>query len=264
MGDKATAGGRPGYWFPLVLLGFGLLAMLGWNSARTAENFGFVDNAPGSVNTLNPGAQYLSSYLETSFTSVVVVQFDVGRFPMRTFPWPVLVITMLVATVAWYGWRARGPVRTYVLLAVGGVVAVLVAYCAVGIASGMPDPAGMVTSVGLPLAGLGVLAGAWAYLRLGPWRRAAAVLSVVCLTIGVGTVLGAWAPGLLEPVLIAGGLLALARFERSRLLAIVAVLVLAAMVTFPVSTMSMLVPAAVVLAAAIVLLLRQLNAAEPG
>ena len=88
--------------------------------------------------------------------------------------------------------------------------------------------------------------------------------SAICLLVGTGTVLGAWAPGLLEPVVITGGLLALARFERSRLLAVVALLVLAAMLVFPVSTLSMLVPAMVVLAAAITVLVRQGGTSEPA
>ena len=90
------------------------------------------------------------------------------------------------------------------------------------------------------------------------------MISAGCLLIGTGTVLGAWAPGLLEPVIITAGLLALARFERSKLLAIVAVLVLAAMAVFPVSPLGMLIPAMVTLAAAIVTLLRQSGEAEPA
>jgi hypothetical protein len=77
-------------------------------------------------------------------------------------------------------------------------------------------------------------------------------------------VLGAWSPGLLDPVIIAGGLLILARYERSRLLAVVAVAVLVAMVVFPVGMLSTLIPAVMMLAAAIVALVRQSGAPEPA
>lgn len=110
-------------------------------------------------------------------------------------------------------------------------------------------------SVGLPLVVLGVLAGL--YYRLGPRRRMAAVTSAVCLGAGVAVVLGAWSPGLLDPVLIAAGLLVLARFERSRLVAVVAVPVLVALLVVPDGTLRMLVPAVVVLVAAIAALVRR-------
>jgi hypothetical protein len=137
-------------------------------------------------------------------------------------------------------------------------------YVVVGMADTTTDPVKLVTSVGLPLIGLGVLATAWAYFRLGPWRRAAALISAACLVVGVGTVLGAWSPGLLDPVIIAGGLLILSWYERSRLLAVVAVAVLVAMMVFPVGMLSTLIPAVMILAAAIVALVRQSGAPEPA
>jgi hypothetical protein len=153
MGDQATTGGRPGYWFPLALLGFGLLVLLGYENLRTAENFGWVAYAPadglgrGYVGGVSLGA----SYPERSFTAVSVLLPESSAFPMRDFPWFVLVMTTLVGTVAWYGWLARkagNPVRPYVLLALGCLVAVPAAYVATGMASAIPDADGMVTSVG--------------------------------------------------------------------------------------------------------------------
>lgn len=266
MGDNA--GGRAGYWFPLALLGFGLLAMLGLESVPAGRDLGWFAYATFSDDMyFGPEFYQADTGLVQEQNSVSVALYEPGPYLMRDFPWTVLVTATLVATMAWYGWRARRagkPAGTYVMLAVGGGLAVLVAYVATGMATATSDPAGMITSVGLPLLGLGAMTGAWAYLRLGPWRRAAAMISVAALLIGAGTVLGAWAPALLEPVIITAGLFALARFERSRLLAIVAVLVLAAMVVFPAGTLSMLVPAMVVLAAAIVVLVRQGGAAEPA
>jgi hypothetical protein len=257
MGDQ----GRVRYWFPLVFLGFGLLAMLGWESAPTTpEDFGWFAYAPYTGDEYLGTDQYTDNSVVLETHAVSVAQLSPGLYSMRDFPWTVLIIATLVATMAWYGWRTRragGSVRPYVVVAVCGGLAVPVAYVATGMASAVADPAGMATSVGLPLLGLGVLTGAWAHLRPGRWRRAAAMVSAACLLVGVGTVLGAWAPGMLDPVIVTGGLLALARFERSRLLALVAVLVLAAMLAFPVDTLGMLVPAMVVLAAAIVVLVRQ-------
>jgi hypothetical protein len=86
----------------------------------------------------------------------------------------------------------------------------------------------------------------------------------VSLVVGVGTVLGAWSPGLLEPVLIAAGLVALAWYERSRLLVLVAGAVLAALVVIPDGTLSTLVPAVIVLAAAIVALARRNGTTAPA
>jgi hypothetical protein len=261
MGDQ----GRVRYWFPLVFLGFGLLAMLGWESTPTTPEDWFA-YAPYTADEYLGTDQYTTDNSLTLEThSVSVATLSPGLYSMRDFPWTVLITATLVATMAWYGWRARrdgGSVRPYVMVAVCGGLAVPVAYVATGMAGAVADPAGTVTSVGLPLLGLGVLAGAWAYLRPGRWRRAAAMVSAACLLVGAGTVLGAWAPGLLDAVIVTGGLLALARFERSRLLALVAVLVLAAMLAFPVDTLGMLVPAMVVLAAAIVVLVGQGGTAE--
>lgn len=269
MGDHVGDKGRPNYWFPLVLLGFGLLALLGWESMSTAwEDDGWFTYAVFADDQYFGVEQHLTSIAAPQEVYGVSGTWASTLYPMRDFPWAVLLTGTVVATVAWYGWRARRAgrsARTFVIAAVGGGIAVVVAYVATGMASAVPDPAGTVTSVGLPLVGLGALAGAWAYLRPGRWRRATAMTSAICLLVGAGTVLGAWAPGLLEPVIITGGLLALARFERSRLLAVVALLILAAMLVFPPgSTPSMLVPAMVVLAAAIVILVRQGGTSEPA
>lgn len=267
MSEQATVGGRRGYWFPLVLLGFGLLGLLGWDS------FGRDTMPPGhGVSGYPPdGTGYVGTdrYAETEPRAYLTAaaRFEQGPFAMRDEPWAALVTATLVATAGWYGWRARragGSVRPYVTVAAGGGTAVLTGYVAVGIADAVADSAGLVTSVGLPLLGLGALAGAWSYLRLGPWRRAVAMAGACCLVVGVGTVLGEWAPGLFAPVIITGGLLVLAGFERSRLLATVAVAASGAMVAFPAGTPSMLVPAAVLLAGGIMALVRQNRTAEPA
>lgn len=252
MDDRAAVGSRPGYWFPLVLLGFGLLGLLGWDSVTVTRWFAYTPD-PFDHGFVSP-APLVAEGLSTSTT--IAGRFETAWYPMRDWPWAALVIATLVATVIWYGRRAGRPVRTRVALALGCGVGASTCYVAAGIADAVPDPAGLLTSVGLPLFGLGALAGVWAYLERGPWRRKATVISAACLAVGVGAVLGAWSPGLLEPVLIVGGLLVLARLEHSRLLVVVAAAVLVAMLVFRFGTLSTLVPAVIVLAAAIVALTR--------
>lgn len=250
MGD----GGRRGHWFPLVLFGFGLLGLLAWDSVGPGQDFGWVAYAP----TYDTGHAF-----QTADNTVLQAYFNtglpagIGWYPFRDWSWLVLVTVTLVVTAAWYGWRARrtgDSVRTHVAVAVGGGLAVPAMYVVAGMAGMSDDPTGVITSVGLPLLLLGGVAAAWGIRRD---RRVVAVAGAVFLVVGVGTVLGAWSLGLLAPVLVAGGLLALARFERSRLVAVVAAAVLVAMVVFPHGTLSMLIPAAITLAAGIVVLVRQ-------
>jgi hypothetical protein len=267
-GDRAESEGRSGYWFPLALLGFGLLGLVGLDSVRASQDFGWFSYTPiysplSSDSTdlgtmvraealLSPGAAYQSWG-----------SFDLAHYPIRGWQWAVLVTATLIATVAWYGRRARRAARrAHVVLAVGGGIAVPAGYVAVAVAVANSDSAGVVTSVGLPLIGLGVLAAVWAYFRLG--LGVVALIGVVCLVVGVSTVIGAWSPGMLDPMIIAGGLLALAKYERSRLLAVVAVAVLVAMAVFPIGTLTMLIPAAMLLATAIVVLVRQSGATQPA
>lgn len=244
-----------------MLLGFGLLGLLGWDSVAAREDwfaYAPLSSEPGYV---VEGHAQLTVYYDAPLSS------GLAGSPLRDWPWAVLITATLVGAVAWYAWRARragGSVRAHVALAVGGGIAVPACYVVAGAADAIGDTAGLVPSVGLPLLGLGALTGAWAYFLRGPWRRTAATISVVALVASVGTVLGAWSPGLLDPLLIASGLLVLARYERSRLLAVVAGTVLVALVVFPDGTASMLIPAVIVLATAIVALVRRNGASAPA
>lgn len=240
-------GGRRWYWFPLVLLGFGLLVLLGWDSISDSQDYGWFAYAPATDEN------------QLSLHSTVVVQrFEAQRYPMRDSGWAAVIVVVLVATTAWYAWRARENLRVHVTVAIAGVVGVVVCYLFAAVADASAD-AGVVTSVGLPLFGLGVMAGVWAYLRPGRARWLAATLATGCLAVAIGTALGVWAPGLVDPVLITGGLLVLARVERSRLLVAVAGVVLAAMVVFSTGTLSMLLPATLLLLAGVVALVRSHN-----
>ena len=239
--------GRYGYWFPLVLLGFGLLALLGWESVRTAGDFGWFAYTPATpdfeIYQDLTGISEFESYavlhgMELS-ESEDIVPLVIGASPRG---WAVLITVSLVGTLAWY---ARRPVWRYVAAALGGSAAIWLSYLIVG-----TDGLG---AVGLPLLALGVLTGA--YFRLGG-RRWVGALSAVCLGAGGAVVLGSWLPELVEPVLIAAGLCALAWFERSRLVAVVACLVPAALLVLPDGMPRVLVPAMLVLAAAVVALAR--------
>jgi hypothetical protein len=68
----------------------------------------------------------------------------------------------------------------YPPLALGGGIAVLVGYAAAGTADVTDDPAGFVSSVGLPLLALGVVAAAWANGadRCGPFAQRSTALTV--------------------------------------------------------------------------------------
>jgi hypothetical protein len=241
MGDRRG----DGYWFPLVLLGFGLLTLLGWETVTALDDRDWFAYGP-------------TGYEVTQTMVAVSVADSPLGFPSRDWPWAVLIVVTLVGTVAWYAFRARragGSVRTHVALAVAAGLAVPACYIVAGLAGAIADPAGMVLSVGLPLLVLAALAGTAA--RSGFWRRTAAAVAIVCAVTGFATVLGAWSPGLLESALITVSLLALAWYERSRLLAVTAVAVPVALVALPDGVLAMLVPAAIALAVAIAALVRQ-------
>jgi hypothetical protein len=264
MGEPTTEG-RYGYWFPLALLGFGLLLLLGWESVRTPADFGWFAYGPASSGT---GYDTATAVAITPApgginTAVPLLAYS----PVWNWTWTVLITATLAGTVAWYAVRARRAgrsVRRHLVVAAGGGVAVWVCHFVAGFADASADPGELIPSVGLPLVALGVLAGVWAYLRPGPRHRTAATISVCCLLAGVAVLLGAWSPALLDPVFLACGLLALARFERSRLVAVVACLVLVARLVFPDGTLAALVPAVVVFAAAIVALVRRNSTAAPA
>jgi hypothetical protein len=261
MGGRTEHDRGYGYWFPLVLLGFGLLVLLANDNLRTQDGFGwfaYTPSGPGGATqftaVLEPGAQYYNTPLP----------YYVG-ISTRDWTWTALVLVTLVGAVAWYAVRARRAgrsVRGHVAMAVGGVVAVLACHVVAGLADAVPEKGEMVRSVALPLTGLGVLAGA--YYWFGPRRRAAAVVSVVCLTVGASALMGAWAYGLVDPLLITCGLLVLAGYERSRLVAVLAVVLLAALLVFPFGILSTLVPAVVVLAAAVAALVRRSGRPAPA
>jgi hypothetical protein len=248
MGGRTENERGYGYWFPLVLLGFGLLGKLAWDVVR--PDLPDIANAPGarnSVAVLTVGADYGPS------------PFDVGA-SIRDWLLP-LVAVVLVGTMAWYGVRARA-VRRHLAVAVGGVVMVLACQVVAGIADAVPEKGELVRSVGLPLVVLGLLTGA--YYRFESRRRVVGVVSVVCLALGVSALLGAEAPGLFAPVVVMCGLLVLARYEGSRVVVVLAVVVPVALLAFPYGFLGTVVPAMIVLAGAVVALVRRSGQPAPA
>jgi hypothetical protein len=249
----------------LVLLGFLLLGLLGFDSVRSGRDFGWFAYQ-------QPGQWYLSSDQYPGvivggagqYSDAALLTFGLWPYPSRGWRWAVLVLVTFVATVIWYGWRARragaASTRSFVRLVLGGALAIVVANVFVAWAGSLPNPAELVTTVGLPVALLGVVAGL--YWRLGSGRRWVAMISLFCVFAGACSVLGWLAPPLVDPAIITGGLLGLAWLERSALLAFVAVAAFAGMVIFPAGVLSMLVPAMLLLGGAIAVLVR--TAASPG
>lgn len=242
-------GRRHAYWFPLVLLGFGLLALLGWENAGPGQDFGWFAYEPLDEISLS--------------NTVYVAYYQVTPYPSRGAVWAWLVVVALVGTAAWYAWQARRagePVRPYVTAGIAGAAAVGACYLSAAVA-GSADNTGVVTTVGLPLLGLAVVAGVWAYLRRGSAWRPPAMLGLGCVAVGLGVTLGDWAPGLVDPVLIAAGLLVLARLERSRLVAVAAGAALIAWIVVPTGVFTTLLPAALLLLAGVAALVTR---HEPG
>lgn len=264
MGGHPGGRDRYGYWFPLALLGFLLLGLLGLDSASGVAGFGWFAYAPRSGVHMVSGEQYPVGPV-TRYSDLVV--FDPEPYPRRDWMWMVVVVAAFVATVGWYGWRARrnegASIGLFLRLAVGGGLAVAIGYLLAEWTARARNPVDLVVSVGLPLLLLGLVAGLWAYFRLGPGRSWTVVISGASLAVGAGTLLGWQAPGLVEPVLIAAGLLVLARYERSILLTIVAVASFVAMAAFPIGPLGTLIPAMLLLAGAIAALARRNHPAAP-
>lgn len=229
-------------------MGFGLLGKLAWDLWRPdLPDIGKASGATNSAVVLMAGADYGPS------------PFDVDA-SIRDWVW-LLVAVVLMGTVAWYGVRARS-VRGHLAVAVGGVVMVLACYVVAGIADEVPEKGELVGSAGLPLVVRGVLTGA--YYRFEARRRAVAVVSVVCLAFGVSALLGAEAPGLFDPVVMMCGLLVLAWYEQSRVVAVLAVVVPMALLAFPYGFPSTVVPAVIVFAGAVLALVRRGRAPAPA
>ncbi|CAM3396731.1 Integral membrane protein [Kibdelosporangium persicum] len=226
--------GRFGFWFPLMLLGF-----LTLGSAAFAQGGWWVDarytSFPGNdypvtttlyglemsraaerqLHTLSPGAVYAAT---------------VWSFTSNPEYWIVGVTLVFLAAIAWYA-HGSGRVRAFALATVCGSVAIVAFPCMMWIIDETPD---LAPTIAGSLLAIGLCAAAWVYFQLGRGRSALTAISVVTLAVGVTGLLATWTSYRAEELLVTGGLLVLAWWERSLLLAaLTAVLLLIGAVPLP-------------------------------
>ncbi|MDT7724659.1 MAG: hypothetical protein QOI21_1235 [Actinomycetota bacterium] len=243
-------GKRPAFWFPLALLGFVLIGL-----ALVSPG-----NAGGPFPLLNPAGSGYRMEQELHAYAVAVTRVSTDNFHVleqHTDYWSYLVALVFVATVAWYAVRAATPRpwRKLITVTVGGLLALPVAEV---VADGMAshgDGREMLGTVMSLFALLGAGGAAWAYFRLGTGRGAAIVIALMFCPLAVYGWLVSLLPQTAEALVPGLGLLALAWFERSRLLASVTAAFLLVVVVFTSGSAALLVPAAVMLAGALAALL---------
>ncbi|PRX46500.1 hypothetical protein B0I33_10777 [Prauserella shujinwangii] len=246
--------GQHEYWFPLAVFGFLLLGGAATAATTPEEEFGWFAYAP--IDAPRRSVSVLRAVPFSEYERLEAVRL--------TDSWPglSLLLAALLATVAWYAWRARRagtpfPARRLALGTAGAVAATVAGWLVLAVLADTVEHTEVVLVAGPPLLLLAAVLGACAYFGRGRWRRVAGVAGVVVLVV---TVLAAVLPVLADQLLIpaaAAALLVLARWERSALLAVIAGLFLAAAVLAPGGPARLLLPAAVLLGWAIgVLLLR--------
>ncbi|WP_199433320.1 hypothetical protein [Qaidamihabitans albus] len=245
--------GRYEFWFPLALTGFVLLGILT-----------FAMNAGGGWFAYAPPPAYVNAGVDQFLVAVRGVPFSEYESlePPPPVAWGELsgVLALFLVTVAWYAWRARRagtPVRSRRLMLVtgGGVLAVIAGYVVLDGADTLLESGRLARALALPLLLLGVCFGVLAYFSRGRWRRIAAATSGTVLSV---TLLIVAVPALpdspLVPTVVAG-LTVLAWLERSVLLAVVTAGFLLAAAAARFEPLTLLLPAAVLLAGAMAALL---------
>ncbi|WP_158887271.1 hypothetical protein [Amycolatopsis anabasis] len=235
----------------MALLGFGLLALL---ALRPEPGFGWFAYTPRSE-------MMATTFAVQGSSNVIVPEFFVDPAGLgfavsgRDF-WPVAILVLFLATVAWYAVRmrragaglSRGRLITVVL---GGLGAIVLGFVLGGIARAAGDGPEVAVTVGGPLVGLGLCAGAWSFFRLGPGGRAARIACAVLVPAAAFLALAALLPDRIDTLLITTGLLVLARLERSILLAVVAGAFLLSGVLFARGVFGLALSAAIVFAGVI-------------
>lgn len=231
------------------MLGFLLLGLAAW-ATRTSSgwyayapyrgngNFGFASPEP----LLSPDHAL----------------FVVNSSTPRLTPWQPAIAVAFLVTVAWYAIRARGAGTPFSTRRVVGTVAAGLAVLVLGaLVAAMGYSSGgswLAVSVALPLVMIGVCAAVWAYFRLGPGRKVALAVCLVSLPLAAYALAAALNPSWVDPVTAALGLSVLAWLTRSVLLGVIVAVFLLASLAFPMSTLALLVPGAVLLAGAIAVL----------
>ncbi|MFF5987523.1 hypothetical protein [Prauserella flavalba] len=241
---------RYGYWFPLALLGFGLLGAV---TVRPAADVGWFAYRPGSER------QYLTS---VSYAESVDVEAGFHVVAGGAYGWQahVAIVALFLASVAWYAARARKagtpwPAPRIVVVAAGGALAVEGAYLGLlNVPKGLTGEA-FAAALSLPLALLGLISLAGAYFLKGTARRVTGVLGVVLLGVAIGSVLLPSADEAAAVIVLSAGLFLLAWVHRSVLLgAVAALFLLSGGAVSAADPAALVVPAAVSLAGAMVAL----------
>ncbi|ONI71026.1 hypothetical protein ALI144C_51675 [Actinosynnema sp. ALI-1.44] len=139
--------------------------------------------------------------------------------------------------------------------AVCGVVAIAAFSWMMWTAKEMPE---LAPTVAGSLLAIGVCAAVWVYFQLGRGKSVLTAISVTTLTVGVLGLLAAWANYRGDELVVLGGLLVLAWWERSLLVAgAAAVLLLVGAVSLPPVTELVLVSAVLFLCAFVALARRK-------
>nr|CEL17788.1 hypothetical protein [Kibdelosporangium sp. MJ126-NF4] len=166
----------------------------------------------------------MSSGYETSLLEPGVVYSPSDWLPIGSSEyWLAGAALALLAVIVWYA-RGSGRVGAFTLAAVWGVVGIgLFMYTMWMIEQSrniMPEMAVWLIATGLCAAG-------WAYFRPERWQTTLTSISVVTLAVGVTGLLTAWTNYRADELLVAGGLVLLAWWERSWLVAALAGAILA-------------------------------------
>lgn len=226
--------GRPGFWFPLALLGFLALGSAafaqgewwvdarrtsfpddGYPVATTLYGVEMSQSAERQLHVLSPGAMYGT----TGWSSTSTPEY-----------WLFGMTLVLLASIAWYA-HGSGRVRAFVLATVCGVVTIVAFPCMMWIVEKTPD---LAPTIAGSLLAIGLCAAAWVYFQLGRGKSVLTVISMVTLAVGATGLLATWTSYRADQLLVASGLLVLAWWERSLLLAaLTAVLLVIGAVSLP-------------------------------
>ncbi|WP_346056843.1 hypothetical protein [Amycolatopsis dongchuanensis] len=229
------SGDRRSAWFPLALLGFLLLGAAAWDLTEHSAWFAY---APIGDDPL----------VQTRYAYAPYQPEPVWEWGT---PWQVVVALAFLGALGWFAARDRLP-PLRIALVLGAGTAVILLSTAVTALAKATDAQFPTTALGAPLAVLGAVAGVWAGFRLGPGRRVATAACLVCLTLAA-YLFGASAEAV-DPVTAALGLGVLAWYTRSKVPAVAAAAVLVTAIAFSSGTLGLLVPGALVLAAALAVL----------
>jgi hypothetical protein len=249
--------GRFGFWFPLVLLGFltlGGIVLVDRPWTPSAGAHVLSPRLPG-LGTGGMSGTGLGGYTPDSNTVLIsITQVSDSYGGATPFPagyWVAGVFAVFLATVVFYAWSS-GRRRLFAWVGLYGLVAIAGLLLVTDIVARQPD---LRTTIGGSLTAMGLCAAAWVYFRLGPGRNAVTAIGAICLPIGFAALLVGTVAVSADQWVVTVGLLALAWFERSWLLAAVAGLVFVVAWAFLPETIGLVLAASVLLVGGIAALM---------